>query len=542
MDARGRVRAEALDRAVTVATTVADIPEIRAAVVGPEPSGVVQPLAEQIRVDTGVDFVVVMGLDRTRYSHPDPALIGRTFIGDVGQAPAGEVFTQDYTGTLGPSVRVVVPIRDADGAVVALVAVGVVLDRVDAAFWRTVVPIGIVGAAALALALGSAWLIARRVRRQTYGLDGREVGPHVRVPQRRAPRGPRGLLVDAERRVELVNAEARRLLRLDADAVGRPPAGLGLPDDLCGRRAGTLRARTPSWRWAAGRWSSTPPRRGQGRRVGAVVTLRDRTELQAVTGELDAVRRLSEALRSQNHESANRLHTVIQLVEMGRTDEALDFAHEELQIAELLADQMVASTGSPALTALLVGKASEAAVRGASLEVTGDAADARCAISTRDLVTVVGNLVDNALDAVAGREGARVGVHVDWDAARFRVDVDDDGPGVAASDRDRVLERGWSTKSGTAGTRGIGLSLVAQIAERCGGGVEVGSSPWGGARLTVELREVRWASACWWWRTTGAPSRCTPSSWAGCRGSRWPARRARSRRRCGPSGATRRWT
>lgn len=233
MDARGRVRAEALDRAVTVATTVADIPEIRAAVVGPEPSGVVQPLAEQIRVDTGVDFVVVMGLDRTRYSHPDPALIGRTFIGDVGQAPAGEVFTQDYTGTLGPSVRVVVPIRDVDGAVVALVAVGVVLDRVDAAFWRTVVPIGIVGAAALALALGSAWLIARRVRRQTYGLDGRELARMYEYHNAVLHAVREGLLlVDAERRVELVNAEARRLLRLDADAVGGPLAGLGLPDDL----------------------------------------------------------------------------------------------------------------------------------------------------------------------------------------------------------------------------------------------------------------------------------------------------------------------
>ena len=112
---------------------------------------------------------------------------------------------------------------------------------------------------------------------------------------------------------------------------------------------------------------NTAPARWQGREVGTVVTLRDHTELQAVTGELDTVRGLAESLRSQNHEAANRLHTVVSLIEMGRTEEALDFATEELEVAQLLTDRVVGAVDDPVLAALLLGKTAQAAERGVEL-------------------------------------------------------------------------------------------------------------------------------------------------------------------------------
>src|SRR5688572_19691841 len=128
-DARQDNRDHARDQAVSVAESVADSPSVREAMRSEEPCPTLQPYAEQVRVDTGVDFVVVMELDRTRCTHPDPEQIGKEFIGDLGDAPEGEVFTQEFAGTLGPSIRAVVPVRDGD-QVVALVSVGITLDRI----------------------------------------------------------------------------------------------------------------------------------------------------------------------------------------------------------------------------------------------------------------------------------------------------------------------------------------------------------------------------------------------------------------------------
>jgi sensor histidine kinase regulating citrate/malate metabolism len=220
-----------------------------------------------------------------------------------------------------------------------------------------------------------------------------------------------------------------------------------------------------------------------------VVTLRDHTDLQAVTGELDVVRGLTESLRSQNHEAANRLHTVVSLIEMGRPDEAVDFATEELQVAQLLADRVVGAVDDPVLAALLLGKTAEAAERGIELTVDGAITGPTPDVEARDLVTVAGNLIDNALDAVTGRPDRRVDVRIDVGDGRFTITVGDSGPGLDDADRERVLERGWSTKAASADApgRGLGLALVAQVARRRGGSVVIGTSPLGGAEFTVTL-------------------------------------------------------
>ncbi|HET6560376.1 MAG TPA: histidine kinase, partial [Marmoricola sp.] len=144
VDARAAQRDDAETRSVAIARTVADSPAVLRALGTEDPSVRIQPYAEAVRVDTDTDFVVVMALDRTRYSHPNPALIGKPFIGDLGGAPEGEVFTQEYAGTLGPSMRAVVPVVDRDGSVVALVSVGITLERISAALWERLARIGLV--------------------------------------------------------------------------------------------------------------------------------------------------------------------------------------------------------------------------------------------------------------------------------------------------------------------------------------------------------------------------------------------------------------
>ncbi|WP_343910293.1 sensor histidine kinase [Nocardioides aquiterrae] len=486
-DARRDARATAAEQAVAVAETVADSPAVRAALSTPDPSRRLQPYAEQVRHDTGVDFVVVMSLDRIRYTHPDPTQIGRPFVGDLGGAPEGAVFTQEYTGTLGPSIRAVVPV-ERSGEVVALVSVGISVSAIDRQLRQDVVLILVAAALVLAVGLLGTWLLARRVRRQTHGLGEREIARMYEYYSAVLHAVREGLLLlDDEGRVQLVNDEAVRLLDLPPDAVGRSVHDLDLPPGLVAAALGREAEADDIYvRGDRVLVVSSAPATWQGRDVGAVVTLRDHTELRSVTGELDVVRGLTESLRSQNHEAANRLHTIVSLIEMGRPQEAVDFATDELAVAQALTDRLLGAVGDPVVAALLVGKSTEAAERGIELTIEGEV-PATAGLAPRDLVTVIGNLVDNAFDAVAGRDERRVAVVVGGDADAVVVRVGDSGPGLGDDEAARVLERGWTTKA-SGGERGLGLALVGQVARTHDGDVTIGRSAYGGAEFVVTLR------------------------------------------------------
>lgn len=486
-DARRDARASATERAVVVAETVADSPTLLRALAQPSPSTMLQPYCEDVRHDTHVDFVVVMGLDRTRYCHPDPDNIGKPFVGDLGDAPEGGVFTQQYTGTLGPSMRAVVPVRDGD-RVVALVSAGITVSAIDRQLRQDLVLIVLSALAVLVAGLVGAWLVNRRLRRQTHGLGEREITRMYEYYSAVLHAVREGLLlIDDQGRVQLVNDEARRLLDLPDDVVGRSVHDLGLAPALVeaalGRTAGSDDIYVAGDRVLV---VSSAPASWEGREVGAVVTLRDHTELRSVTGELDVVRGLTESLRSQNHESANRLHTVVSLIEMGRPEEAVEFATEELQLAQLLTDRVVDAVGDPVVAALLLGKSAEAGERGVELSLSGVLPEG-LGVPARDLVTVLGNLVDNAFDAVGGQPERRVVVELSGDEHELRIVVGDNGPGLDEEDAARVLERGWTTKASAGSGRGVGLTLVGRVARRHGGAVHVGASELGGAEFTVTL-------------------------------------------------------
>lgn len=488
VQAQRSLTAEATARATAVAEAVAATPDVVTAVQGRDPARTLQPYAEQVRLETHTDFVVVMSPTGTRFSHPDPAQVGRQFIGHIAGAAAGGTVVEDYTGTLGPSRRVVVPV-DESGRVVGLVAVGIRKAAVAQRLRGQVPGLLLAGlAAALLSGVGTA-LVTRRVRRQTHGLGEqqlREMYEYYDAVLHAVTEGL--LLVDPDGRVILANDEAVRLLALPPDARGRRVETLGLADPLVAALT-DAKPREDELHVTEARVLvlNTAPAVRRGRRLGTVVTLRDRTDLEDLTGELDSARGLTEALRSQAHESANRLHTVVSLIELGHADRALAFATDELAASQVLTDRVVGSVQEPALTALLLGKAAQAAERGIDFEVGEGAHWPENVVPARDLVTIVGNLVDNALDAVAAVDGprrVRFDAHVE-DRSAVLV-VEDTGPGIPPGEVERAFERGWSTKQAEGeGRRGLGLALVAQSVRRLGGDLRVEGPP--GARFVVRL-------------------------------------------------------
>jgi two-component system CitB family sensor kinase len=220
----------------------------------------------------------------------------------------------------------------------------------------------------------------------------------------------------------------------------------------------------------------------RGAEVGAVVTLRDRTELEGVLRELDTERGLAQALRAQAHEFSNKLHVVGGLIELGRLDEAIRFVAETSLVHQELVDLVQERIADPALAALLLAKAASSSERHVEFRLASDARLPAHVADVRDLITVVGNLVDNAIDAASASVNGWVEVSVHSEQGGTSVRVRDSGPGIDEGVGDLIFREGFTTKNGGA-HYGIGLALVRQIAQRRGGWVRVVND--GGAVFTA---------------------------------------------------------
>lgn len=227
----------------------------------------------------------------------------------------------------------------------------------------------------------------------------------------------------------------------------------------------------------------------RGRTIGHVATFRDRTELESLLRELDNARSVSEALRAQAHDFSNRLHTIAGLIELGRQEEAIQLTTESSGVSQELTESLLERVGDPVLGALLLGKSSVATERGIQFRLTPDSRLDGDAGHPRDLITVVGNLIDNALDAAATSSNGRprwVEVSIRKADGDVLIQVHDSGPGISDGDLGRIFSEGYTTKIAPPGSRrGLGLALVQQVAARRGGEVTVINK--GGALFTVRL-------------------------------------------------------
>ncbi|MFG3247209.1 ATP-binding protein [Streptomyces sp. NPDC048187] len=493
---RGQAQDAAGRQARSVSLAIADSPSVAEAIRAPDPTKRLQPYAVRVMRDTDVDFVTIMDPEGIRWTHPDPKQIGHPFQGHIERAQRGETFTETYTGTLGPSVRAVTPIVD-DGRIVGLVSAGIKVEEISKRAQEQLTALTGVAAGALLLGAVGTYVINARLRRHTHGMNADQLSRMHDYHQAALHAVREGLLMlDGQYRVALINDGGRELLGVHGDVVGASVADLGLPSRLTGALLAS-EPRVDEVHLAAERVLvvNTSPVSG-GERRGTVVTLRDVTELQSLTGELDSERGFTQALRSQAHEAANRLHTVVSLIELGRAEEAVEFATAELELAQALTDQVVAAVSEPVLAALLLGKTAQANERGVELVVSQDSRldDGLLppSLPARDLVTILGNLVDNAVDAAQGAVPSRVTVAAytedcGADGSELVLRVSDTGAGVDPARADLVFQRGYSTKPADEGGRGLGLALVRQAVRRHGGALTVTEAEGGGARFEARL-------------------------------------------------------
>ncbi|MDX3746482.1 sensor histidine kinase [Streptomyces sp. AK08-02] len=469
-------------RALDIAQTTAADPQIRQAMARGGGHGIVQTVAERIRKASGASYVVVIDLHGIRHSHPDPALIGEG-VGDPIVVLDGRTHVGTDQGATGRSANGKAPLKGPTGTLVGEVSAGIPERDVLGELWRELPTFGLYAAIAVALGSTAAFLLAGRLKRSTFGLELEEIAGLLQDREAMLHGIREGVIAfDPHGRISVVNDEARDLLGLGTALGSRLDEVL--PDGrlrraLDGTLTGTdLSVLTDDHCLVVNRMPVTL----QGRELGAVVTVRDRTELIGLLRELDSVRGLTDALRAQQHEFTNRMHTVAGLLDIGDSDAAFEYAVESAGADQALTESVRERIGNTLLVGLIVAKTTVAAERGVRVVLSDDSALGEDPPHLRRLLTIVGNLLDNAIDAAAGGPppaGSRAVELALLEAVdQVFVRVADSGPGIPPGAAESIFEDGWSTRPdrGTA-RRGLGLALVHRLAQQHGGTITVSEGP-----------------------------------------------------------------
>jgi len=477
-------------RVLSAAENLAARPLLRQALAAPSRSARVEqavPIADGVQSLSGVSFVEVADAEGVVVANTrDPTRMGARLspADTAGSGSIGRSWVGDSSAATVQSVVAHVPVLGDTGTqvgqVVGLVAVGrdypSLGENLLSAVPNMITYLGLAGIVGVAGSL----LVARRVKRQTLGLEPLEIRGLVEHREAMLTGIKEGVIgLDLDDRVTLVNAEAHLMLGLPAECIGRTLTELGVEDRLLDVLTGA--ASQPDAVVFVGERILTLNRKPvavRGATVGSVTTMRDLTELRQLQQELGVTRQTTEALRAQAHEFANRLHTISGLLELGEYEEVLRYVERLDSVTQDLAAAVTQRVDSPPLAALLIAKSSVAAERGVQLRINAHSRvgplDEDLA---EDLATVVGNLIDNALDAVGPLGGGEVDVTVEQRGGEqdgeVTVQVRDSGPGVAPELVEEVFTSGFTTKAADDGYRGFGLALTRTICIRRGGTVGV---------------------------------------------------------------------
>ncbi|MFG2055578.1 ATP-binding protein [Micromonospora sp. NPDC048930] len=489
-------------RVATLGERLGGSPLLRDQLDQPAPGEAIAPLVRNILDQYGVTSVTVANARGRVVASTNPTLVGTPVVlGDPRVAQGRSWFGELEVDGSRELVAQVPVLGDNPGTNLGRY-LGVVVVGEASPTWSQ----RLVGASsylltylgiACGLGVAGSWLLARRIKRQTLGLEPREIAGLAEHREALLHGIAEGVIaLDPQHRVTLVNAVGRRLLGLPEHCLGRSLAELRisgrLRDVLAGADSGPEARDQVVVRGGRVLVMNRMTVRKDGRRLGSVTTLRDRTELARLEQEIGGFRSTTELLRAQTHEFANQLHTISGLIQIGEHDEVVRYVDALSRHRASLDLTVTSRIHDTAVAALVMAKSALAAERRVELRISERTGLDRLPPElAADVATVLGNLVDNAVEAVAGDSSGRpawVEVELRQDAASVEIVVRDSGPGVAPELAQEVFTHGFTTKAAQGGERGIGLALTRLVCHRRGGEVAVTNTDEGAmftARMSV---------------------------------------------------------
>jgi len=486
-------------KALSVAQTIANMPDIQGAFTLDNPSAHIQPIAENIRKQVGAEFIVVGNRNEIRYSHPNPDRIGQKMVGgDNGLVFKGESVISESTGTLGPSLRGKAPIFSG-GKVIGVVSVGYLQTDIQREVSKLQQKIFVATLIILAGSLIAAILISLNIKRAIFGLEPKEIAWMYQEKHAILESIHEGIIaIDTDSRITVVNETAHSIL--------------GVPNEvlLRGKRIETVLENTQLYEvvksgkaeydqeiiiygdvYLANRIPIFNKKRDV---IGAVASFRNKSELTNLLKELSHIKAYAEGLRAQTHEYSNRLYTLLGLIQLGSYKEAIDFISKEVDVAQGFIQFLMKEIPDPIIAGFILGKVSLASELKINLIIDRGSSfkDVPAEINRDMLVTIIGNLVNNAFEAVreCQKDEKRVSLFLTDLGKELIIEVEDNGVGMEPRVQDQIFKPGFSTKK-TSSNSGIGLSLAQKAIHDLGGYLTFSSTMGEGTIFTVAIPKSR---------------------------------------------------
>ncbi|WP_456359632.1 DcuS/MalK family sensor histidine kinase [Bacillus sp. Y1] len=487
------IQANSEEKARIVARTVSKSHIVIDALENRTYSNSVQDYTNDIQTATEMMFVVVMDMKGIRRTHPNPDEIGKHFVGgDEKQALKGKEYVSISKGTLGESVRAFTPIYNKNNEQIGVVAVGISLKSVETALGRSHRNILIVTFFGLLVGVIGAILLARYIKRTLLGLEPFAIAQITEERSTMLQSVHEGIIaVDHQSTITLVNKSALQIFQkagLDTNPVGMnihdymPSTGLDrvlqtgepeLDEEQNINGVSILVNRVPLL--------------VNGQVVGAISTFRDKTEVNQLAEQLTGVRAYTDALRAQSHEFMNRLHVIRGMIELKSYKELTDFIRTLVNYRNQEFGNITEHFKDPALGGFIMGKLSYAREQNVDLTIETQAviipepADQK---TTHELITILGNVIDNAIEAMADSEEKTLEVSFAYDGEWLDMEVMDSGPGIPEETQKRIFEKGYSTKGDN---RGYGLHLVEKSVQTLGGELQIDSKWMLGTNVYIKI-------------------------------------------------------
>ncbi|MFC0560726.1 ATP-binding protein [Halalkalibacter alkalisediminis] len=485
------------ERALSVAMSVAHIPELREAFELEDPSTVIQPLVTPIREATGAEFIVVGNTNEIRYAHPIYEKIGQKMVGE-DNAPAlihGESYVSKAMGSLGYSIRGKVPIHSEQGDIIGVVSVGYLVDDVRSIIYTYSREIWYVIFLIVGLGIIGAIFIARYIKGVLFGLEPEEISHLLLQKETILQSTHEGIIaVNENGAITLINAAAQRLL---ASQGGEKEKLLGrlvtdvlpsstLPEVLQKRESQFDRE------MLIGKHTvlvNRVPIFYKNKLIGAVSTFRNKTEIERLTKELTKIKQYADALRAQTHEFSNKLYTILGLVQLEKKEEVVAFIKRESNMQQDWIHFLMEKVPDPMVSAILLGKLNQAMEQRVQMTIDPESQLTHPLLEEQRnaLVTVLGNLLENAIDAskIRNESNRKVSVFFTDMGEDIVFEIEDSGPGVPDELAEKIFTEGFSTKKGSH--RGIGLALTRQALLDIGGSIFLEDGDLQGACFVITI-------------------------------------------------------
>ncbi len=479
------------NNAMDLAVTVAAMPEIRTGLAAHSDDGTIQARVEDFRKQTRFQYIIVMDMSGIQYSYPSENLLGQRYRngGEEQVLSTGEAYVSADRNELISAIRAFAPVY-ADGRQVGAVLVGLLTDTVykevgtqirnletTLVVWLLV---GILGAAILSL----------NIKRTIFGLEPKEIALLLGQRDIILQSLNNGVLtIDNSGKILLFNKLAKDILGLSPEDVGKPLSDYS--DVYAQQMLRTLDSKetilNQEIRLSPGKTilcSHTPLRDHRGEFIGVVSNIQDLTQVKLMAEELTGYQKMTNALRAQNHEFMNKLHTISGLIQLEAYDEAEDYIAEVSDQRERMSGVINDRIENTHVSAILLAKYNRATEAKIDMEIDPASYLNRLPdqITEDELCSVLGNLIENAIDELVKMEGGEIYVSITSDEEALEVIVSDNGPGIQEDLADKIFERGVTTK---AGSRGYGLSIVKEIIDEAGGTIELDNELGAEWRITI---------------------------------------------------------